>query len=88
MKNVEIYEKEFELHLRDMDKNNKMRYSSYLNLFQEIGGIHASMLGHGLAEEIKTKKSWIVIAWKLEIFKRPSWNEKIKVRTWIGKIDK
>ena len=83
-----IFEKEFELHLRDMDKNNKMRLSSYLNLMQEIGGLHASELGHGLNEEIKTNKAWIVIAWKLEIFKRPSWNEKVKVKTWIGKIDK
>ena len=88
MSKSEIYEKEFELHLRDMDKNNKMRYSSYLNLLQEIGGLHATELGHGLSEEIRTGKAWIVIAWKLEIFKRPSWNEKIKVRTWIGKIDK
>lgn len=85
---TKIYEKEFQLQLRDMDKNNKMRYSSYLNVMQEIGGYHASELGHGLNEEIKTGKAWIVIAWKLEIFKRPSWNEKIKIRTWIGKIDK
>lgn len=88
METLDIYEKEFELYLRDTDKNNKMRYSSYLNLLQEVGGLHASMLGHGLSEEIKTKKAWIVIAWNLEVFKRPSWNEKIKVRTWIGKIDK
>ena len=88
MAKSEIYEKEFELHLRDMDKNNKMRFSSYLNLMQEIGGLHANELGHGLNEEIRTGKAWIVIAWNLEVFRRPSWNEKIKVRTWIGKIDK
>ncbi len=83
-----IYEKDFELYLRDTDKNNNMRFSSYLNLMQEVGGMHATQLGHGLKEEIKTGKAWIVIAWKLDIFKRPSWNEKIKVRTWIGKVDK
>lgn len=83
-----IFEKEFELYLRDTDKNNKMRFSSYLNLMQEIGGMHASQIGHGLKEEIKTGKAWIVIAWKLDIFKRPSWNENLKVRTWIGKVDK
>lgn len=88
MSKSKIYEKEFELQLRDIDKNNKMRLSSYLNVMQEIGGLHASELGHGLSEEIRTNKAWIVIAWKLEIFKRPNWNEKIKVRTWIGKIDK
>ena len=88
MSDTKIYEKEFNLQLRDMDKNNKMRFSSYLNVMQEIGGLHASLIGHGLNEEIQTGKAWIVISWKLEIFKRPSWNEKIKVRTWIGKIDK
>ena len=88
MATSKIYEKDFSIYLRDTDKNNKMRYSSYLNIMQEIGGLHADELGHGLNEEIKTGKAWIVIAWKLEIFKRPGWNEKIKVRTWIGKVDK
>lgn len=88
MSKSKIYEKDFSIYLRDTDKNNKMRYSSYLNIMQEVGGLHADELGHGLNEEIKTGKAWIVIAWKLEIFKRPGWNEKIKVRTWIGKVDK
>lgn len=84
----EIYEKEFELHLRDVDKNNKMRLSSYLNLMQEIGGLHSSEFGYSLKDEPITHKAWVVLTWKLEIFKRPTWNEKIKVKSWVGKIDK
>lgn len=88
MSKSEIYEKEFELQLKDIDKNNKMRLSSYLNFMQEIGGLHSKEFGYGLNDELITHKAWVVIAWNLEIFKRPKWNEKILLRSWIGKIDK
>jgi len=88
MSKSEIYEKEFEVQLKDIDKNNKMRLSSYLNFMQEIGALHSEEFGYGLNNEPITHKAWIVISWKLDIFKRPHWDEKILVRSWIGKIDK
>jgi len=83
-----IYEKEFEVMLKDIDKNNKMRFSTYLNFMQEIGGLHSEEFGYSLKDEPITHKAWIVIAWKLEIYRRPAWNEKVLVRSFIGKIDK
>ncbi len=88
MSKTEIYEKEFELHLRDVDKNNKMRLSSYLNFMQEIGGLHSKEFGYGLNDEPITHKAWIIISWDFKILRRPVWNEKVLVRSWIGKIDK
>lgn len=88
MSKSKIYEKEFEVQLKDIDKNNKMRLSSYLNFMQEIGGLHSEEYGYGLNNEPITHKAWIVISWDLNIFKRPCWNEKLLVRSWIGKIDK
>ena len=84
----EVYEKEFEVMLKDIDKNNKMRLSSYLNFMQEIGAFHSAEFGYGINDEPKTHKAWIVTAWDLKIFRRPKWNEKIFMRSWIGKIDK
>jgi len=88
MTEKKIYEKEFVLQLKDIDKNNNMRLSSYLNLMQEIGALHSAEFGYSLKDEPVTHKAWIVISWDLDIFRRPAWNEKIKVISWIGKIDK
>lgn len=88
MSKSKIYEKEFEVMLRDVDKNNQMRLSSFINYMQEIGGLHSEEYGYGLNNEHITHKAWIVISWNVQIFRRPKWNEKILVRSWIGKIDK
>lgn len=88
MSKSKIYEKEFEVMLKDIDKNNQMRLSSYINFMQEIGGLHSEEYGYGLNDEPVTHKAWVVISWDVKILKRPKWNEKLLVRSWIGKIDK
>lgn len=88
MSKSKIFEKEFEVMLKDIDKNNQMRLSSYINFMQEIGALHSEEYGYGLNDEPVTHKAWIVISWNVDIFRRPKWNEKILLRSWIGKIDK
>ena len=83
-----IYVKEFELGINDVDKNNKMKLSTYLKFMQEIGALHSKVYGYCLDTEPITHKAWVVIAWNVDILDKPSWNEKIIVKTWIGKIDK
>lgn len=83
-----IYKKEFELGINEVDKNNKMKLSTCLKLMQEIGALHSKEYGYCLDTEKSTHKAWVVLAWKLEIFNRPSWNQKIYASTWISKMDK
>lgn len=83
-----IYEKEFELGINEVDRNNQMKLSTCLKLMQEIGAMHSKAYGYCLDTESKTHKAWVVLAWNLEIFSKPSWNSKIYARTWIDKIDK
>lgn len=83
-----IYEKEFELGINDVDRNNKMKLVTYLKLMQEAGALHSKEYGYCLDTESITHKAWVVLAWKVDILKRPDWNSKLYIKTWIGKIDK
>ena len=88
MSKLEICEKEFELYINDVDKNNKMKLSAFLKYMQEVGALHSKSYGYGANNEPITHKAWIVLCWKIDILARPNWNEKIKVKTWLGKMDK
>lgn len=83
-----VFSKEFELGINDVDKNNKMKYSAYLRFMQEIGALHSKEYGYCLDTENTTHKAWVVLKWNLDIFMRPSWNDKLYISTWLGKIDK
>lgn len=83
-----IYSKQFELKINDVDSNNKMKLSTYLKFMQEAGALHSKEYGYSLDTQDITHKAWVVIAWEFDILKRPRWNEKVNVKTWIGKTDK
>lgn len=34
------------------------------------------------------KRSWVLLSWKIEIFKRPKYGDKITIKTWSRGIDK
>ncbi|MCL2383307.1 MAG: thioesterase [Oscillospiraceae bacterium] len=40
------------------------------------------MYGYGPANMRETKYAWILLNWKLKVFSRPAWNEKITIKTW------
>ncbi len=88
MSKIDTYEKEFILQIGDIDKNNKMKLVSYLKFMQEVGALHSQEYGYGINDEKVTHRAWIVLNWKVEILRRPSWNEKIKVKSWIDSMDK
>ena len=88
MSELGIYEKEFELYINDVDKNNKMKLTTYLRLMQEAGALHSQSNGYGANNRHITHKAWLVLSWKINIFSKPNWNEKIKIKTWLAKMDK
>lgn len=74
-----IVEDIFYVGYRDVDTNLNIKNSAILNLFEDIAGIHAAQVGEGAT---KTGTTWLLIGYKVKVFKRPVHGEKVNVITW------
>lgn len=75
-------EKEFNIGITDIGLNNSATNISILKVLEDIGCMHSDLVHLGVNDIEKTKKSWLLMDWKLEILKRPKYADKILVKTW------
>ena len=81
-------EHEFYVGLKDIDHNNKLTIKSLMSFLEDAGGIHSDLVGYGLYDVPKIKLNWMIISWKIKFFKKPMYNETIKVVTWSKSIQR
>lgn len=81
-------EKEYNLTIRDIDNNLEITNKAILSYFEDIGGYHSDIAGFGLKNIETTKLSWVLLHWKVKIFKRIKYGEPFKVITWSRGIVK
>ena len=81
-------DRDFLVGFRDIDFNNHIKIKSMLSFLEDMGGIHSNIAGLGIYDIPKTRKSWVLINWKLEFLKKPSYAETVKVKTWSSGMDK
>lgn len=77
-----IYEHKFLIGLRDVDSNNKLCDKSLLKFMEEVAGMHSDSVGYGASDRTKTNIAWILLNWKVKIFKRPICGTTITAKTW------
>lgn len=82
-----IFEYDFEIEYADIDSHNHLTDYALLKYLQEIASFHASILGYGLYDTPRTRVAWILLDWKLQVFSRPSWRDKIHIKTWPSKTE-
>lgn len=83
-----ICEKNFFVGLRDINSKKKLSDEGILGILEDIGSIHGNTVGYGIADMERTRLSWVVLHWKVDIVNRPVYAQTIKVKTWLRKIDK
>ena len=77
-----IVEKEYQVKLSEIGKDNKVTNKAILSYLEDIGGIHSNIAGYGVLDIPKTHLTWVLLEWKLQVIKRPNYCEKIKIKTW------
>ena len=77
-----IVEHEYDIKLSEIGKTNKMTNKAILGCLEDIGGIHSNIAGNGILDIPRTHLTWVLLDWKLKIIRRPSYTEKIKIKTW------
>lgn len=81
-------EKDFFIGFRDLTYMNKLKNTSLLSFLEDMGGIHSNMVHNGLLDIERTGKTWVLLAWKVKLDKRPMYADNIKIKTWSRKMDK
>lgn len=81
-------ERNFYIGFRDIDFKNNLKIKSTLSYLEDIAGYHSNLSGYGLLDIPKTKKSWVLINWKVEYIRRPHYSENLKIKTWSSAMDK
>lgn len=77
-----IFESNERLRLSDIGKNNEIKNEKILEILESVGGCHSDQAGYGLLDIPKTKASWILLEWKVQVLKRPKYGENLKIQTW------
>lgn len=83
-----IVENEYTVKLSEIDKSNKVTNKAILSYLEDVGGKHSNIAGYGILDIPKTHLTWLLLEWKLQVIRRPNYNEKIKVTTWSKDIVK
>lgn len=74
--------------LRDVALDNKVTNTALLSYLEDAGGVHSNLAGYGLKDIPKVKRSWVLLNWQIQIFQRPTYGEKITIKTWSRGIEK
>ncbi len=83
-----IVEHNFYVGLRDIGKDNRLSNKGLLAALEDAGCKHSEMAGIGITNINETKKTWIILSWRVKIFSRPEFNSNLVVKTWSRKMDK
>lgn len=77
-----FFESNFKTGLKDIGKNNLIKNETILEILENVGGEHSNLVGYGALTIEETRKSWILLDWKVKVIKRPIYAEELKVKTW------
>ena len=77
-----IYKEKIKMGLKDIGKNNKIKNKAILEFLENIGSYHSDLAGYGANDTLKTKLSWILLDWKLQVIDRPTYGEELEIHTW------
>lgn len=81
-------EHKFYVGLSDINISKELTNTSLLKHLEDVAGLHSEIAGYGITDIEKTRKSWILLSWKVEIKQRPLVNDTLNIKTWSRKIDR
>ena len=78
----------FYVGLSDTNLKQELTNTSLLRFLEDIAGIHSEKVGYGATSIDKTKRTWILLSWKVKVLKRAKMNDEVIVETWSRIIEK
>ena len=83
-----IVEHNFYVGLREIGKDNCLSNKGLLAALEDAGCKHSEIAKLGITNINETRRSWVILSWKVKLFYRPKFNTNLVVKTWSRKMDK
>ena len=80
------FEREYYVGIKDIGLDGKLSNYGMLSILEEIASSHSDTVGYGVNDIEEKKKVWLLMDWRLEVFKRPKFGAKLKIKTWARPI--
>lgn len=78
----------FYIGLSDINTKKELTNTCLLKYLEDVAGLHSEIAGYGITDMDVTRKSWILLSWRVEIKKRPLINDTLNIKTWSRCINK
>ena len=73
---------DFNIPICDVGVKNELTNKGFQRIMQEAATVASQSCGYGPNNVGTTRLFWVILNWKLEVYKRPKWNDKITIKTW------
>lgn len=75
-------ERVYHLRTSDFDLHSHILPSSVLDLFQDVAGEHAAMIGIGREDLLPLQRCWMILKTQYRVLRQPALFSDVTVRTW------
>lgn len=82
-----IYRNTYTIGFEDVDINRMASNKTIMTIMEDIAGLHSESVGYGLTNADVRQKVWVVLDWKIKVFNRPSYGQKVSAATWSSKTN-
>lgn len=77
-----IIEKKYEVGIRHINSSNLINNYGTLSLLEDIACYHSDIAGYGIKQLPYNHLSWVILHWKVSVFKRVCYGTTVTVKTW------
>ena len=77
-----VYVQSLRIPCYDTDGAQMLKPVSFMNYAQEIANCHASVLGFGYDDLIRTRTAWVLSRMHVRFNRMPLWRDNVKLSTW------
>jgi len=73
---------DFTVHLHHVGPAGRAGPGLFFDCFQDAASLQSARLGFSIRKLIREGLTWVVARYRLEVFRYPRWQERIRVTTW------
>lgn len=83
-----IVENKYRVNIKQVNVNGSISDKGILMIFEDIACYHSDLIGCGFNDRPKTHFAWILLNWKVNVFKRARYGDTVIVKTWTHSSNK
>ena len=66
----------------DIDQSRNLSLTGAMRMMQEAAIVHSDLSGYSVMDVERTGVVWMLIQWRVKLFRKISWNTPVNVETW------